>query len=180
MAATLDEHGRPGPPLDGDEWATLSGFLDHQRATFAWKSADLTAVQMSRRLPPSSMTLAGLMKHLAYVEDDWFGRWLNDEPRREPWASVDWAATPDWEWDSARTDEPEVLRALWEQSVARARTAAAEAFHAGGLSGTTRRRWPDGRSPSLRWVMTHMVEEYARHNGHADLLREAVDGRVGE
>ena len=102
--------------------------------------------------PSSSMTLAGLMKHLAYVEDDWFGRWLHDEPRREPWAS----------------------------SVARARTAAEKAFTVCGLGGKTRRSWPDGRSPSPRWVLTHMIEEYARHNGHADLLRESVDSQVGE
>jgi len=91
------------------------------------------------------MTLAGLMKHLAYVEDDWFGRWFHDEPRREPLAS----------------------------SVARARIDAEKAFEAGGLGCKTRRSCPDGRSPSLRWVLTPMIEEYARHNGHADLLRES-------
>lgn len=180
MTLAIDEHGRPEPPLDGDEWQTLTGFLDYQRATFAWKSANLSAAQLSQHLPPSSMTLAGLMKHLAYVEDDWFGRWLPDEPRREPWASVDWAAQPDWEWDSARFDDPDALRALWQEAVARARSAAEKAFEAGGLSGKTRRTWPDGRAPSLRWVMTHMIEEYARHNGHTDLLRESLDGEVGE
>jgi uncharacterized damage-inducible protein DinB len=180
MTLDLDEHGRTEPPLDGNEWETLTGFLDYQRATFAWKSANLTAAQLSQRLPPSTMTLAGLMKHLAYVEDDWFGRWLHDEPSREPWASVDWAAEPDWEWESARADTPAEARTLWQQSVARARTAAEKAFEAGGLGCKTRRTWPDGRSPSLRWVITHMIEEYARHNGHADFLRESVDGQVGE
>jgi uncharacterized damage-inducible protein DinB len=180
MTLDLDEHGRIEPPLDGNEWETLTGFLDYQRATFAWKSANLTAAQLSQRLPPSTMTLAGLMKHLAYVEDDWFGRWLHDEPPREPWASVDWAAEPDWEWESARADTPAEARTLWQQSVARARTAAEKAFEAGGLGCKTRRTWPDGRSPSLRWVITHMIEEYARHNGHADLLRQSVDGHVGE
>jgi uncharacterized damage-inducible protein DinB len=180
MTLDLDEHGRTEPPLDGNEWETLTGFLDYQRATFAWKSANLTAAQLSQRLPPSSMTLAGLMKHLAYVEDDWFGRWLLDEPHREPWASVDWAAEPDWEWESARADTPAEARTLLQESVARARTAAEKAFEAGGLGCKTRRTWPDGRSPSLRWVITHMIEEYARHNGHADLLRESVDGQVGE
>ena len=184
MTVDLDEHGRTQPPLDGTEWETLTGFLDYQRATFARKSADLTVTQLSQRLPPvntaSSMTLAGLMKHLAYVEDDWFGRWLHDEPRREPWASVDWAAEPDWEWTSARADTPEALRTLWQESIARARTAAEKAFTVGGLGCKTRRSWPDGRSPSLRWVLTHMIEEYARHNGHAHLLRESIDGQVGE
>ena len=137
MTSDLDEHGRTEPPVDGTEWETLTGFLDYHRATFAWKSSDLTVAQLSQRLPPvntaSSMTLAGLMKHLAYVEDDWFGRWLLDEPRREPWASVDWAAEPDWEWESARADTPEALRTLWLESVARARTAGKTAFEAGGL-----------------------------------------------
>lgn len=180
MAADIDEHGRPEPPLDGGEWETLAGFLDYQRATFAWKCAGLSGAQLARRLPPSAVTLGGLMKHLAYVEDDWFGRWLLDQPRREPWASVDWAATPDWEWESARDDDPEALKDSWEQAVARARIAAETAHTSGGLAQPTRRHWPDGRAPSLRWVLTHMIEEYARHNGHADLIREAIDGQVGE
>lgn len=178
MAAD-DEHGRPEPPLDGTEWETLTGFLDYQRATFAWKSAGLSAEQLAQPFPPSAITLAGLMKHLAYVEDDWFGRWLHDEPRREPWASVDWAATPNWEWNSAR-DDPDTLRGLWRQSVARARRAAQTAYSSGGLVQPTRHSWPDGRAPSMRWVLTHMIEEYARHNGHADLIRESIDGQVGE
>lgn len=178
--ADADEQGRPEPPLAGDEWETLTGFLDFQRATFAWKSSGLSAPQLARRLPPSTVTLGGLMKHLAYVEDDWFGRWLHDEPRREPWASVDWAATPDWDWESAGDDDPAALQDLWEQAVARSRATAEAARAAGGLAQPTRRRWPDGRAPSLRWVLTHMIEEYARHNGHADLIREAIDGQVGE
>lgn len=180
MTLELDEYGRPEPPLAGNEWETLTGFLDYQRATFAWKSSDLTLAQLSQRLPPSTMTTAGLMKHLAYVEDNWFGRWLQDQPRREPWASVDWTLEPDWEWESANTDEPEVLRTLWQESIDHARAAAERAFEANGLGGKTRRSWPDGRGPSLRWVITHMIEEYARHNGHADLLRESLDGKVGE
>jgi hypothetical protein len=147
-------------------------------------------LRMEERQPHCRSTLATptseqhdsrrLMKHLAYVEDDWFGRWLHDEPRREPWASVDWAAEPDWEWESARADAPAEARTLWQESVAHARAAAEKAFEAGGLGCKTRRTWPDGRSPSLRRVITHMIEEYARHNGHADLLHESVDGQVGE
>lgn len=180
MTPDIDEHGRPEPPLAGDEWETLTGFLDYQRATFAWKCSGLTRVQLIQPLPPSSMTLAGLIKHLAYVEDDWFGRWLEGEPRREPWASIDWAAEPDWEWESALADDPSEIRCLWQGSVDRARIAAERAFRSGGLEARTRRTWPDGGAPSLRWLLTHMIEEYARHNGHADLLREAIDGQVGE
>lgn len=180
MTPELDEHGRLDPPLDADEWGTLCGFLDYQRATFAWKCRGLDAAQLARTLLPSPMTLAGMMKHLAYVEDDWFSRDLHDEPLREPWASVDWRARPDWEWETAVVDAPDEVRALWTASVERARELAARAYEEGGLGIAARRRFPDGRSPSLRWIMTHMIEEYARHNGHADLLRESIDGEVGE
>jgi len=112
MTDTFDGHGRPEPPLHGSDWETLTGFLDYQRATFAWKTAGLGAGQLKRTVGASTMTMAGLIKHLAYVEDNWFGRWLWDEPRREPWASVDWAADADWDWHSAAHDSPEQLRIL--------------------------------------------------------------------
>jgi hypothetical protein len=180
MDESIDEHGRIEPDVAGDEWATLNGFLDYQRATFAWKIAGLDTEQLARPLPPSTMTLAGLIKHLAYVEDDWFGGCLRGAPRREPWASVDWAATPDWEWDSAIGQDPAELHALWEGAVMRARSVALTAYETGGLGQKAVRVWRDGRSPSLRWILTHLIEEYSRHNGHADLLREAADGQVGE
>jgi len=176
----VDEHGRPEPPPAADEVATLLGFLDFQRATLEWKTAGLDAAGLSATLGVSSMTLGGLLKHLAYVEDDWFSRWLQGSDRLPPWDAVDWGADPDWEWNSAAGDTPEQLRALWQASVARSRTAVAEAIAAGGLGQPARRSWPDGRSPTLRWILCHMIEEYARHNGHADLLRESVDGQTGE
>ncbi|PWH06054.1 mini-circle protein [Brachybacterium endophyticum] len=180
MTPELDEHGRPEPLIDADEWQTLSGFLDYQRATFAWKCSGLDAEQLGRRLPSSSMSLGGMMKHLAYVEDDWFSRDLHDEPLREPWASVDWRTRPDWEWETGRTDDPADVRALWDECVARARTLAARTYDAEGLGARARRREGGSPGPSLRWIMTHMIEEYARHNGHADLLRESIDGETGE
>jgi pimeloyl-ACP methyl ester carboxylesterase/uncharacterized damage-inducible protein DinB len=178
--ADLDEHGRPEPPVAGDEAATLLGFLDYQRATLGWKCSGLDPGGLQARVGASSMTLGGLLKHLAYVEDNWFGRWLLGLDRDPPWDTVDWAADPDWEWHSAAQDSPERLRELWQAAVARSRARAAEALADGGLDRPARRTWPDGRSPSLRWILVHMVEEYARHNGHADLLRESVDGAVGE
>lgn len=175
-----DEQGRPEPPPDGDEAATLVGYLEFQRATLAWKTEGLDAAGLAATIHPTTMTLGGLLKHLAYVEDDWCTRTLHDRPRPEPWASVDWQADPDWDWHSAADDSPEQLRDQWRTSVERSRAALAEALAQGGPGFRARRTWPDGRAPSLRWVVTHLVEEYARHNGHADLLREAVDGRTGE
>ncbi|MHB1784422.1 MAG: mycothiol transferase, partial [Acidimicrobiales bacterium] len=81
---------------------------------------------------------------------------------------------------TAAQDSPDELRALWEDAVVRSRQRVADALADGGLDRLAVRTWPDGRAPSLRWIMLHMIEEYARHNGHADLLREAVDGETGE
>ncbi len=177
---TLDEQGRPEPPLAADEVATLLGFLDYQRATLAWKCGGLDAAGLRATVSASSMTLGGLLKHLAYVEDSWFSRWLHGRDRRPPWDAVDWDAHPDWDWHSAAADSREEIVALWQDAVARSRALVAEALADGGLDQLARRTWPDGRAPSLRWIVVHMIEEYARHNGHADLLREAVDGQTGE
>jgi uncharacterized damage-inducible protein DinB len=176
----LDEHGRPEPPLAGGETDTLLGFLDFQRATLAWKCSGLDAAGLNATVGPSSMTLGGMLKHLAYVEDSWFSRWLHGNERRPPWDTVDWAADPDWDWHSAAEDTPEQLRAMWQDAVDRSRSLVAEALADGGPERLARRTWPDGRAPSLRWILVHMIEEYSRHNGHADLLRESVDGLTGE
>ncbi len=176
----VDEQGRPEPPLAADEIATLLGFLDFQRATLAWKCSGLDSVGLQATVGASTMTLGGLLKHMAYVEDAWFTSWLHGRDRPPPWNSVDWKADPDWEWHSAAHDTPEQLRALWQEAVDRSRRAVAAAVADDGLEKLARRSWPDGRTPSLRWILCHMIEEYARHNGHADLLRESVDGQTGE
>src|SRR6266446_5410037 len=151
----LDDHGRPKPPIAADETATLLGFLDYQRATMAWKCRGLAAAGLQANVGVSSMTLGGMLKHLAYVEDYWFSQRLHGHDRRPPFDTVDWKADPDWDWHSAAEDTPEQLFALW-------RTA-----------------WPNGEAPSLRWILVHMIEEYGRHNGHADLIRESMDGETG-
>lgn len=175
-----DEHGRPEPPLAADETATLLGFLDYQRATLAWKCEGLDAAGLKATVGPSAMTLGGLLKHLAYVEDAWFSRWLHGRDPETPWDAVDWEADPDWDWHSAADDSPDQLRSLWHDAVARSRVQVTDALADGGMERVTKRSWPDGRSPTLRWVLCHMIEEYARHNGHADLLRESADGVTGE
>lgn len=175
-----DGHGRREPPPHGTEAATLIGFLDFQRDTLEWKTSGLDASQMSSTIHPTTMTLGGLLKHVAYVEDDWTSRWLHGIDRPEPWASIDWSIDPDWEWNSARDDDPDELIALWRRSVERSQRLIDQAITDGGLDQPAARSWPDGRAPSLRWILVHLIEEYARHNGHADLLRQAADGSTGE
>ncbi|MFC3494635.1 DinB family protein [Glycomyces rhizosphaerae] len=176
----FDDRGRPEPPADGDEAATLLGFLNFQRATLGWKTANLDAEGLNRTVAASTMTLGGLLKHMAYVETSWFSRSLFGRPMGEPWDSVDWKADRDWEWHSAPDDTPEALQAIWRESIEGADALIAEAMADGGLGRSAHRVWPDGRSPSLRWILCHMIEEYARHNGHADLIRESIDGETGE
>jgi uncharacterized damage-inducible protein DinB len=176
----IDDVGRPEPEPAVDETDTLLGFLDFQRATFEWKCRGLGADGLATRVAASSMTLGGIMKHLAWVEDHWFSHFLHDAERSEPWRSVDWSADSNWEWNSAALDEPDELRRLWLASVDASRARVAEALARGGMDQLSRRTWDSGESPSLRWILVHMIEEYARHNGHADLIREAIDGSTGE
>jgi hypothetical protein len=179
--ALMTYPGRPEPPLAGDETATLLGSLDRERAIFAWKCGELDAAGLSATLTPSSMTLGGLLKHLAFVEDEYFSRRLLGRDLGPPWDTVDWDVDPDWEWNSAAEDSPEQLYALWQDAVACSRSAVAEALADGGLdrlvTGITNSR---GESPSLRRILIDLIEEYARHVGHADLIRESVDGLTGE
>jgi uncharacterized damage-inducible protein DinB len=176
----IDDHGRPEPPIAADETTTLLGFLDYQRATLAWKCEGLDPAGMTAMVGVSTMTPGGLLKHMAYVEDHWFSRALYGHEPAAPWNTVDWEADRDWEWHSAADDAPDEVMALWQAAVDRSRELVAEALADGGLDQLARRGWEDGRSPSLRWIVVHMIEEYARHNGHADLIRESVDGRTGE
>jgi uncharacterized damage-inducible protein DinB len=126
------------------------------------------------------MTLGGLLKHVALVETDYFTWKLLGEDPGPPLTSVDWDVDPDWEWRTAAEDSPEELYAQWEQSVARSRANLADALADGDAGRPTQFTWPDGRTPSIRRLLVDMIEEYARHTGHADLLREAIDGLVGE
>ncbi|GAA3693574.1 DinB family protein [Microlunatus aurantiacus] len=175
-----DEQGRAEPPLAGDEMSTLVGFLDYHRGTLAWKTAGLDAAGLAATTGATDMTLGGILKHLALVEDDWFGCCLLGRPPAAVWAGVDWDADRDWDWHSAAEDSPEELRALWTATVDQSRRDLAAAAANGGLDQLAARAWDDGRAPSLRWILVHLIEEYARHNGHADLLRQAVDGQTGE
>jgi pimeloyl-ACP methyl ester carboxylesterase/uncharacterized damage-inducible protein DinB len=176
----IDEQDRPEPPLAASEAGTLLGFLDFQRATLEWKTRGLDAAGLAATTGVSPMTLGGILKHISYVEDYWFSVMLNARDPHPPWDGVDWDATPDWEWQSAASDSPDQLRAFWQETMARSRELVAAALTTGGLGQPARKAWENGDAPSLRWILVHMIEEYARHNGHADLLRESVDGETGE
>jgi uncharacterized damage-inducible protein DinB len=176
----LDDQGRPEPPLASGETETLVGFMEYQRATFAWKSSGLDVAGLTATVGASTMTLGGMLKHLAYYEDHWFSHRMRGNKRQAVWKDDYWDVDPDWEWNSAAQDSPEELHTLWQSAVSRSRDLLSETLADGGLDQSARRSLPDGRTPSVRWIVVHMIEEYARHNGHADLIRESVDGLVGE
>lgn len=178
MYAGLEEW--PEPPTDGDEAATLIGSLERQRATFAWKVGGLDADGLRVSVGASTVTLGGLLKHLALVEDHYFSVRLFDRSPSPPFDAADWDANPDWDWSSAREDAPEYLYELWQSRVDESRRLLTIALNEGGLNRQMAQRWPDGRSPSLRRTLVDLIEEYARHVGQADLTRESIDGLVGE
>jgi len=170
-------------PLRADEATTLRAFLDHHRDTFRWKCTGLTQEQLAHSLPPSDMTLGGMMKHLAVVEQSWFEDDFLGSGLMPPYDAVDWDADRDWEWHTAQDDTPEELFALLDEARRRSDAVLDEALATDGvgLDGLSVAEHPDGLGRfSLRWILLHMIEEYARHNGHADLIRESIDGRTGQ
>jgi len=168
------------PPLAGTEVEHLLGALERLRATFRWKADALDATGLGTRLATSTMTLGGLLKHLAALEDFTFTTKLSGAPIGAPWDAMGWNGDNDWEFESAADDPPEVLYALWDGAVARSRERLGAALADGGLEQSVHVSMPDGGHAGLRRLVYDLVEEYGRHTGHADLLREAVDGRVGE
>jgi uncharacterized damage-inducible protein DinB len=168
---------RIDPDPTGPELVMLSQYLDYQRETMLSKTGGLTRQQLAQQHPPSQLTLAGLLYHLSLVEEDWMEVRFAGLPDREPWASVDWESDPDWEFRTAAQLEPEQLRDRYRQACERSRHVVSSAA---GLDQLSVRALRDGRRFALRWVLLHLIEETARHAGHADLLREAIDGTVGE
>ena len=172
---------RTDPPLTADEITTLRSFIDFYRATILRQCAGLTVEQLRTPHPPSTMTLAGMLKHLAYVEDVWFNVRLAGNEPAPPWDTVDWSADDDWDWHSALDDTPEQLTGLFDDAVAASERILEDVLAETPPPGTgalDRNAAREGRRGqiSLRWILVHMVEEYSRHAGHADLLREALDG----
>lgn len=168
------------PPLAGTEAEHLAGALDRLRMTFRWKAGGLDAAGLQTRVGASSLTLGGLLKHLAAVEDYYFTTKLRGEPMGAPWDATGWDGTNDWDFTSAVDDTPEQLYALWDGAVERSHARFEAALGDGGLDQLVHVSAPDGSRASLRRLVCDLIEEYGRHTGHADLLREAVDGLVGE
>lgn len=155
------------------EEATLVEMLDYYRAVLARKGSGLTAEQLNMRLAPSDLTIGGLIFHMALVEDSWFYGNFQGNEAPEPWASVDWEDDFDWELNNADKLTPDELFTQLEVSVVRSRQAFAWADSLDQIASKTR---DDGEQWNLRWIMVHMIEEYARHCGHADLIRQSIDG----
>lgn len=167
------------PPLAGLEVEQLLGALNRLRTTFRWKADGLDAAGLRTTIGTSTLTLGGLLKHLAAVEDYVFTEKLRGEPMGAPWDALGSDGSNDWEFQSAASDSPEELYALWDGAVERSNARLKEALSQGGLDQHV--RWPDdGEHATLRRLLCDHLEEYGRHTGHADLLREQVDGRVGE
>ena len=168
---------RADPPPRGDERSTLAGFLRWQRDTLELKCSGLSEADLARRtVEPSTMSLLGLVRHMADMERGWFRGIMAGQDVPPHFCSD---TDRDGDFDGAVPD-PEVVAEAWD--VWRAEVAFAERLVAAApdldITGKTPDAW---RGPmSLRWVLVHVVEEYARHNGHADLLRERIDGRIGQ
>ncbi|MFF0886125.1 DinB family protein [Streptomyces sp. NPDC003456] len=163
------------PGTTADERTMLEGWLDFHRQTLAWKCEGLSDEQLrSASVEPSNLSLLGLVRHMADVERSWFRRVLANEDAPPLFFS---AEDPDGEFHLTEADTWERTRAVWQAEIeaARARTAR---FGLDDITEGEHRR--TGERYNLRWLYTHMIEEYARHNGHADLIRERIDGATGD
>jgi uncharacterized damage-inducible protein DinB len=163
------------PPRTSDERTMLLSYLDFYRAVLLRKCAGLNAEELQRTAAATTLTLGRLLRHMAFVEDHWFEFVLHGRDYPAPWHGADWDAQPDWEMDTSSDYSPTELAAQFAAAIERSRTA----IDSVDLDDAASRLGPTGPT-SVRWILVHMIEEYARHCGHADLLREAVDGQVGD
>ncbi|MET3807575.1 putative damage-inducible protein DinB [Nakamurella sp. UYEF19] len=172
LLSTADE--RINPPFTGSERAQLEAWLEVHRATLLFKCGGLNSNQLKlRSVPPSALSLLGLVRHMAEVERNWFRRVLGGQDAPSLYCTEE---HPDGDFDLVENASAVDDLVTYRAEVDEARTLASRSSDLGGVGAGKRR----GQDVSLRWIYIHMIEEYARHNGHADLLRECVDGTVGE
>ena len=160
-----------------NERDVLVQYLDYQRETILLKTEGLTREQLGRRIATSTLTLAGILYHLSLNEESWFEVHFGGLDTRADFAGIDWDADPEYEFRTALEKEPDWLRGRYREACARSNQVIAGAA---SLDDPSASPWRDGKPFTLRWVILHLIEETARHAGHADLLREAIDGSVGE
>jgi uncharacterized damage-inducible protein DinB len=173
---------RTDPPMQADERTTLTSFLDYFRSTLLEKAADLTDAEARRATcPPSSLNLMGLIRHMAEVERYWFRRVWADDATATPLfhGEVHPTADPDGDIHPSETDTIATAVDAWLTEVEAARDAVARAVSLDDAAAMPPTQY-GSVAPSMRWILVHMIEEYARHCGHADLIREAIDGRTGD
>lgn len=164
---------RTAPDPHADELDLLVQFLDYHRATIVGKCEGLDDDQLrTASAPPSNLTLLGLLRHLTDVERQWWVRVLDGGAAPPLYYSED---DPDGDFDSLESASVAQVRARYRDQLAESRRVLATFADGGEVARRT-----TGFRPSLRWVLVHLVEEYARHNGHADVIRQALDGATGE
>lgn len=168
------------PPFAGTEVDHLLGSLNRLRTTFRWKADGLDGAGLKARIPSSDLSLGGLLKHLATVEDDITTSRLVGGLPGGPWVELGWRGGNDWTFETAVDDDPDTLYAFWDDAVERSRARVDAALAEGGPDQLVEQSDGNDHHASLRRLLFDLLEEYGRHTGHADLLREAVDGRVGE
>jgi len=167
--------GRSDPPFAADERPMLQAWLDFHRATLLSKLEGLDAEQLrTRSVPPSSLSLLGLLRHMSEVERSWFRRTLAGEDAPPLYCSD---SDPDGDFDNVHTADPDEALTTFRAEVEHC-DRVAQSYPSLDAVGAQLRHGVS--EVSLRWIYVHMIEEYARHNGHADLLRERIDGRTGD
>ena len=168
------------PPFAGTETEHLLGSLDRLRATFRWKADALDAEQLTTRMPSSTLTVGGLLKHLAAQEDYASAVKVAGSEMPSVWKDNGWDGDDDWEFTSAAEQPAKELYSLYDAAVDRSRAVISAAVEDRGLDGDSGVTLDDGTKASVRRILFDLLEEYGRHTGHLDLVREAVDGRTGE
>ena len=169
------------PSMTAGEVEMLLFALARSRATFAWKVGGLDSAALNQAHPPSRMTIGSLIKHMAGVEERKMAMAITGQLPAPPWDTLMPGVDPDFEWRTAADDSPEYLYDLWSTAVARSEAVTAAALaEDDGLEQPWKITFWDGPPPNLRRALVDLHDEYARHVGHADLFREAIDGLVGE